>query len=1275
MFGGLEVKGSAKGNGKEDAPAPAASAASGFSFLSPSASPPAPVPSSVFSFLNSGAAPPAPAETPAPAASSGSVFDFMGTAADSAATPVAAPAPSTFNFLSESTTATTTTTTGPPAAENPPSSEAPAAAPSSFSFLSSSSPLPPTTEAPGSGEHAAAPSMTQQPATDLLSTAPAPAAAGSGVVFGGAAAAVKPKKRRTRTHMIGAGAQPPTASTASSSAQPPPLPASTPTARPPLPEPKDSRAGAVEASQRAETFMNEKLAEQKSHDSMESTPPLSLALKLSHDDADRRSSPPPALQTAPSLDRDDEEVAQAMAAAEEAHRLAAGANKQRSGGAFGLGGLFRSGNQRTVSASSVTSQKNATEHRPTAASTEASTVKEESPVERLQREQNQVKRAMAERQLQMMKEQANAEKVDNTMEKDSSSLEMPTYGEARESSSTQSKTSLEIPSYGEAKPIAVIPVPLPPQQKASRASPAASFPAPSTAQDPPKLTMKSTFSFRQAKPVPPPVVRKPVPVKMDTATDVYVGMMRVFTDKIATSMAEIQRLRQHKSGLLEERFKTVAKERLAVQQKASAEAQQMAAAEAEDFELADRLGTLLESHERDQAECAAILENIGRALSQLDSQKKAFVDRMTGYFSDIQRKLQLMQQEEESKETEDVAEKLNMFSHVSKQLSVENERLEQDWKHLERDAELVAQEREEVERTISEQAGVYEKLRDEAREKVTKLEEEIEALRKQLADKQGQVARLRTDAAGHDETVLKVRVKFSRQLARVQKKEMTIQDNREEWDNEKRAYDDQKEEHEVEVTAHSEALLARDKLLETLKTEIEMADTFEAIIGKEVGFEVSGSEESPDDELADLQAEVVKCEASLTEFKEVLHAAVNAVATLETEASDLEARIPMLEETKKTAASKRDFKTAGRASKEIKEATARLQECQSEITGSAADKKADAHEQCNQLEEELTAKRQVALEKEKDAGKVTMERLADHMKRLLATKESVCANASDDSIQAVGALVLEAQIEALRFEGRTYGEKYGGWDELVADLGLSQDERSETEAPGDVLDATTPTEETVATEDEVLVDTVPMSTEEKLLAMSEFRELTVKIEEMNVGLEEAAEEEDYEKAGEIQEELDGVLERINSLGLDDEEMAAALASPSDIAIPDSDEPPAEALEEIQVTETEETPEPSGDSQETEIEDTLELPEEVHDVVEESNEPNMEGQPETGETLDEESGSEIVAEVESGEADESGASVLENGTADMDAVTSDKEVHVNGEEEEAAAPVLSEDNDL
>jgi hypothetical protein len=740
----------------------------------------------------------------------------------------------------------------------------------------------------------------------------------------------------------------------------------------------------------------------------------------------------------------------------------------------------------------------------------------ETPVERLQREQEQVKRAMAERQMQMMKQHAP---------------------EPATASTSLGGGALSIPTYGESKPIAVIPVPGPPSAQIRSVS------LPMVAATFGRSTMTTTAA---APPQPP----KPAP-KVTTPTDLFHEMMKEFRAKVVLSMDEVKRLRKHRSVLLEERFGTKAKERLAAQQKAQAEAQQMAAAEAEDFELADRMGSLIECHARECAEHKTILENIGRALVQLDSQKKSLVNDVTKCFSEIQLKLKNFQELEVSKESQDNTEALNRFSSISKQLSAENERLQQDLKHLEKDAEAVALERKELEKAISEQAGVFEKLRDEARTRLTTVEEEIQELRKQLAAKVAVAAELRTEAAGHDESVLKVRVKFSRQLNRVQTKEMTIQDNREEWELEKKTFESQKEVHDREVAEHSEALLTRDQLLDSLKREIELADSFESIVSKEIGFEVSLE---TDEELGQLQAEVSKSEAAVSESKEILKAAVAAIAALEEEKTATELRIPQLEEEKKAAAARRDFKAAGKASKEVKDATTRLQEIELDLAGHVQERKEAAEAELIQLEHDLKAKRQVANKKEKEAGIAAMQRLADNIKRLLATKESVCAK-GDTSIQSVGSYVLDGQIEALRLEGQTYGDKYGGWTELMSEIGLNtvhdeqkeeehidndktnNDERKLSSGPSPVSAATMGNGDVAKVDAEEEVDP-----EIKKQTMARFCVLMGDIGKTNVAIEAAAETEDFEKAAELDEELQRLLAAVESLGLTDEDMEIALAA-------------------------------------------------------------------------------------------------------------------------------------
>ena len=1247
MFGGLEVKGPDKK--KEDASsvskaaAPAASSSSAFSFMTSPSSPAhaEPAPSSGFSFLSSQ---PEPAKSrdsqdPAPNPTT-SAFSFLSSPSrdesEAGGSPVAAPAAelappetvpatSSFGFLSNPTP------TEPAAPTAPIADTVTGASPvtaSGFGFLGG-----------GASTHDTVSTMSRDspvlsesgPSTDFFGAVNPHQPAGSGVVFGGGAAigTKKPKKKRSRAAKVGVAANPATgAASAAVSAMTSPRP---PTQSISIPEETTpTRHAAVDATRRAEEFMREKLQEE------------STAIQPATSQSSLPSFAP--VQRDPSHDSDDDIMAAAKAAAEEAQNMNRRSLTDRMGLGNslggGLGGLFGRKNPSPPGAHmAAAASSNSRPPAPMMESTSASAAL--TPAERLQKEQEEVKRAMAERQLHMMQH------------------------------TQPSSDSAETPAASNYEPVAV-------PSYAPNVISVMSVPAP-----------RRPGAF--AAPEPPRHIVVPKP---KTATDIFQSMMTDFRSQVVVSMQRVSQLRQQRAALLEERFSATAKERLAVQQKAAAEAQQMTAAESEDFELADRMGAIIDGHERERAELATILKNIGRALKQLEQQKNHVVNAVTKCFASIQAKLKTFQAEQESKDSEDAAESLRRFSTTSRTMSAENERLQQDLKHIEKDETLVSEERKELEEAISEQSGTFEKLRDEAKTKLEEVDEEIEELRKQLAAKQAVAAGLRTEAAGHDEAVLRVRVKFARQLTRVQKKESTIRDNKEEWELEKTAYDRHHEAHESQVKTHSEALLARDQLLDALNKEVEMADTFESIVAKEIGFEAGTEAGELDDDLTLLQAEVVRCEAAVGEAKEILQVASSSLAGLEEEVKSLEFRIPELEEIKKTAATQRDFKAAGKASKEIKEATSRLKEVEEQLTSEAEERKAVSEVELGVLQVELQQKRTLANKKEKVSGLATMQRLADNVKRLIATKQSVCGNASENTIQGVGALVLDGQIKALRIEGQTYGDKFGGWTELMAEIG-ADDEVAETPAEQSV-DAEEPVKEADTFREEVIAPPVESSPVEpepqasKAEKMGAFRELTARLKELEDALEKAAANEEYEEAAELDDQLQQLLLDLGSLDLTEQDMDEALLEPVE-TVPSADleadkqEEEATEVEEAPVekektgaaTEEEEPTEEEAPAEEVEAEAAEEEEEPAEEAeaeaAEEEEEPAEEEAPVEKEDLPadaadeaEEEVADVEKEEDSGDANsatEQTDQPLENGSEDNDtAVNGDEAVENNGDVE-------------
>jgi hypothetical protein len=637
------------------------------------------------------------------------------------------------------------------------------------------------------------------------------------------------------------------------------------------------------------------------------------------------------------------------------------------------------------------------------------------------------------------------------------------------------------------------------------------------------------------------IVQKTEPVAQPTPSQLFEKMIRDFRNKVVTSMTEITRLRQERAGLLEERLVTMAKERLAAQQQEVTLVQQQLAAEQEDFELAEQLQSVLEQHDRERSELAAVMEAIAKSLNAVEQKKKRVIDNgVTKEFTLIQKKLKAFLKEQENMETNNAAAGATKFATVAKQLSAEQERLSHDLKHLERDAKLVAEERKELEAAISEQTSEIETMRDEAKGKLVTVEEEIEELRKQLAAKQKIAAQLRTEAAGHEESILKVRVKFARQLTRVQRKEMSAKDAREEWETEKQSFDRNKEDHDRQVREHSELLLEQEQLLESLGKELDLAETFGEIVAKEIGLGMLPNDEDElNGDLAQMHTEVVKCEAAVSEAKLVLKSTSSTLSSMENEIETLETRIPILEETKKQCATKRDFKGAGVASKEIKDATSRVKECHDAID-EVRERNLSAQTNLKQLEEELAEKRRVAQEQEREAGMATMDQLADTIKSLLATKASVCDNAKELSVKGVGAYVIQSQILALRQEGHSYGEKYGGWDKRMAELGVTDDEEAETEKAVAPVDSDVTAGSSKG--DDKVKDTGPANKETLEEKQARYRALASRLSQVESGIEAAAEAEDFEKAAVMQDELEKLLVDLENLDLTDEEMEAALAN-------------------------------------------------------------------------------------------------------------------------------------
>ena len=393
----------------------------------------------------------------------------------------------------------------------------------------------------------------------------------------------------------------------------------------------------------------------------------------------------------------------------------------------------------------------------------------------------------------------------------------------------------------------------------------------------------------------------------------------------------------------------------------------------------------------------------------------------------------------------------------------------------------------------------------------------IEDLRQQLAKAEAEAADLNKEISSYKASVETVKNKYSRQLGRLEKKSKSVHESRADWTSEKESIEKAKSAHEAVVAAHSEEMVTREKLIEDIKVECSTAKNLEEILGHHSSFitlhnssdtkKTTNGEEV--DDSCSLEGEVLKYEAVVNEANENLLAAETNIANLQEELSSIELRVPILEDLKKAAASKRDFKAAGKASKEIKDALARKEQCQAELAGDAMERKEFAKDELEKVTALLNEKKKIADEKGREAGLKEMDRLREKIIELKSIMKKFASTEEEDdamNVSVVGAFVIESQICVLEAEGKVLGSKYGGWEDTA-------DAESVQSAP--TFDSTTDDSP------EIVIDKT---------VLEKYISLRNEMKELEDGIKESVEQEDFDKAASLEERAQEVRIEFESCG-------------------------------------------------------------------------------------------------------------------------------------------------
>ncbi len=631
--------------------------------------------------------------------------------------------------------------------------------------------------------------------------------------------------------------------------------------------------------------------------------------------------------------------------------------------------------------------------------------------------------------------------------------------------------------------------------------------------------------------------------KMQLMIDNLAVAARSATDNVA-------RLRETLATLREQKLFAEKAERYAAQQIKFSETQQTIAVEEEDFEAADRLGTIIEQHVKEREEQSRICKGINESLAKVDDERKAASKAVATCFNQIEAKLVELEKEVDNRPKAE--EVLLQFAATSKKLSSESERLANDLKHIERDEKIIAEEEKELSGQIDEETKEFVKMSEDARYEAylfdyflrnmqtilsmshfsflnsKSLEETnitIEDLRRQLAEAEAKASDFRKVISSHNQSIENIRNKYSRQLGRLEKKSRSVRESRADWTSEKESIEKAKIAHEAVLAAHSDEMVSREKIIEDIKAERYVAKKFEEITSsafEEIdGDEVSG--EKCDDGSVD--GEVMKYEAIFNEASQNVLAAETNIAKLKEEISAIEVRIPILEAEKKTAAANRDFKSAGQASKEIKDAVLHKEQCQAQLAGEALERKQFAEDELQKITAILEEKKKIAAERNMETGLNKMDYLREKIEKLKSIVKKF-ANTNDDSendamnVSLVGAFVIESQICVLEAERRSLGEKYGISTEPTTYENDAHEDSSLQSAPtfdSDDVDAP-----------------IDKSTLEKYLSLRN------EIQELESAVEQAVRGENFDEAADLEERVRSVRDMFESEGFSSEKFKQAL---------------------------------------------------------------------------------------------------------------------------------------
>ena len=596
----------------------------------------------------------------------------------------------------------------------------------------------------------------------------------------------------------------------------------------------------------------------------------------------------------------------------------------------------------------------------------------------------------------------------------------------------------------------------------------------------------------------------------------------------------------------------------------SNEEEQQRLAQIEEFEKADALSGEIDELRRKsksiEDRISIIIDQLAIANGQMDlicNQRSVVLEQMLERFDEL-----INQQEVEKCRL--MRDKDGFQESENTRLVTEEERIALEKVHVDKEDQSLYEELKVIEDAISSQTLDISVTQRENDIKMKEITTEIKELEERLAQKREEEKLLLENINSLDARVKEVRRKYERQLTRIEDRQSTLSKSKSECDHESSTIKVERDRYFTHLHLQTVVIEHLDKWMKAVSLEMVVLVKVKNVLfdSKNMKHAAISSLEAEETDLVSTRKDCSTVNSSILKALSEKSCLQLTIEHLEVEERELNDKLPKLESEKKSHASARRFKEAGAVAKDIKDMSSRVEEIRVEVGNCLAliEAGTEAFGKLQRNYDDLLSKLQ-STETEQELKKLSF--FLDRAKCLNKVKTAICLEYppivfdgtldDEDSINtSIHYLIrensmrlLESELEGLVNEIAVIGGKYGIDTSLDEEIDKNEkfDEKEEKEEKNlpvvlcsDAINSAESANSTIDADDQIVLDNDSLNMKDNgcnSLEVESLESLTHRcdnvkaelsvylgrIEDFNSKIQKAVEEEEYDLAAELEQEL------------------------------------------------------------------------------------------------------------------------------------------------------------